>query len=362
MSYAPRSLDAIRTSMLDDFRNRYADANVGAHTTAYILFSVIAGAVWTVHWAARWVEDQLFPSSATESNLLRWATLYGVTRRPPEAADDGTFTFTGTDGLYLAGLQVALADGTTYTTTDTLVISGGTGDAPATCSSTGTDGNRDVGVTGTVLSAPSGVDAEAELSVAFTTGTDLETPESVLARLLLRLRNGADAGRDVDYEQWALEVGAVGFADALPLRRGEGTADVAVFTAVEASDGSLLPGPASGNLRAEVLAHLEGLRPLCADVQVPEVTEVNVDVEITDVVLTDGLVWADVEEAFELAASAAIHAVATGGTLARVQLIRQIAGVEGLLNFTLSSPAADVVATLDDSTVEKLVPGTLGTA
>lgn len=361
MSYSPRSYQEILDGLVADAANQWEAANLSPDSELYMRLAVIAGGIWSLDHGVRWVEDQIFPATADSTNLRRHAATWAVTPKPAVAASDGEVRVYGTSATVVpAGLVLTHTDGTTYTTTASVTIAGLHEDIPATCNQAGVVGNKSAtsGRVLTVSSPPSGVESTASIATGWTNGADDETDQALLERLLLRIRQGSAGGTASDYEQWALSVESVAFAYPLPLRRGAGTVDVVVCTAD--ADGHRVA--ASNLVRAAVADYLDTVRPVTADVTVPETTDVDVDVDITDLVLEEDLVISDVEDDIAAAVADAVRAVApqTGGmTLSRVALIRAIGGVDGVLNFTLAAPATDVTFTVDASDVELPTPGTV---
>lgn len=355
-SYAPPGVGDIAQAILDSYRNLMPGADTRSDGELYRRAQITAGAVWQVMWGIRWMEDQFFITSADGDHLRRWAAIYDITPLEPTVADDGALLLTGTNGTVVsAGIVAAALDGTLYTTTSGGTITDGELLVTAEAQEAGRVGNRVEGDELTVQSPPTGVDLTATVDTAFTDGTDAETNTALRERVLARVRAGNAGGTASDYEQWARAVPGVRFATCLPLRRGAGTVDVAVF----GEDGDGRRALPSDDLRADVLAALELERPVCADVGVPVLVEVLVNVVLADLVLDDGLEVDDVRPALEAAHKDVVAAVPPGGTLYRVQAIRALAAVEGVATFTLTSPSADVVSALSTTTVEVLMPGTL---
>lgn len=359
MAYEPLDFDDILQALLDDYRNRVPGADVSADSDPYIRCAVVAGAIWGLHYGLKYVEDQVFPDSADTDNLERHAATYEITRKAAVVADDGEIRLTGTESTVVAsGLTVAHEDGTTYTTTSGGTITGGILDVTADCDTAGTIGNKSGGQDLTVQSPPAGVDSAAEVVTAFEAGADEETDAALLARLLVRIRQGNAGGTASDYEQWALSVAGCAFAYALPLRRGAGTVDVAIC---QADSEGVRTNP-SASLRTAVLAYIDTVRPVTADVQVPVLTWVGIDVDVTLTVLDDGVEVADVTDAVTTAIEEVINAVEPGGTFYLTGLMRAISLVDGVIDFTISDPVANVVLTADDTIVEISEPGTITVA
>lgn len=65
--------------------------------------------------------------------------------------------------------------------------------------------------------------------VAFTNGVDEEKDESLLSRLLDKVRNPINGGNKNDYKQWAKEVPGVAEVEVIPLWNGPGTVQVIII-------------------------------------------------------------------------------------------------------------------------------------
>lgn len=359
MSYTVQTFDEILDGMLEDWRNRVPGVNTDAATEVYLRSAVVAGALWGAQCGLKYVENQIFPSTADLDTLRRHATTWGITPSAPAAADDGSITLTGTSGTVVAsGLVLSHADGTTYTTTSGGTIASGVLVVTAECNVAGVVGNKGVGTALEHQAPPLGVDLEAEVTTAFTSGQDAESKAHLLARVLNRIRRGNAGGTANDYEQWALTVEGVSFAYALPLRRGAGTVDVAVFGAD--GDGNRIPS--SSGVRGDVGAYIDTVRPVTASVQVPEIDLVSVDVEVTLTLLDEGLEVADVEAAVVAAIEALIYSVRPGASLYLTQLMRTVAAVEGVIDFDIVTPTGNVPSAATPDVCEALEPGTITVA
>ena len=95
-----------------------------------------------------------------------------------------------------------------------------------------------------------------------------ETDEKLRQRVLDHIRARGASGNAADYVAWALELQGVAAAAAVPLARGAGTVDV--YFAPEAD--------AQSDVAQTLQNHLEGLRPVGADVQVIQASPVAVHV------------------------------------------------------------------------------------
>lgn len=354
MAYDPPTFEEVRADLLDTYRNNITGAKVAAGSENYARASVAAAGTVLICQGVKTVERQIFPDTADLDSLVRHGGLYEIERRPATAATSGKILLTGTNATVVAaGLVGVYEDGTEFETTSGGVIALGVLDVDAIATTEGSAGNLVVDDVLTIQSPPAGVDGEATVSQDFSGGTDIESQAELLARVLARMRAGNAGGTDTDYEQWVLTVAGVVSADCLPTRRGPGTVSVAVYT--EGAGGYREPADAAK--RAEVLAYLETVRPVTAEVDVPAVTEVTSDVEVEILEYEPGYAEAGVRADVETAIKAYIYALLTGGTQYYVSLTRAISAVGGVRDFELHTPIDNVTCAVSSTTVEVLIPG-----
>lgn len=366
MPYQPTGFQNILDGMLDDARNRISGLDTTSDTELYAFLASVAGGIWMLSYGLKWVEDQIFPASCDDDNLDRHAATYDLSRKAAQAASNGSVRITGGVGavgtVLPAGTRLLTSDGVGYTTdaNATMVLAFSPGPMAlaafvgATCEETGTTGNRSSGELLTVEDPPTGVNSEASIDVGFSDGAEAETSAQLLRRLLLRIQSGGAGGTEADYVQWALEVTGASYASCLPLRRGAGCVTVVVFGEEEG-----YPVDPGAGIRADVADYIETVRPVTAEVDVANPTELSVAVTVEITELDDGYELDDVEETVTTAIKDVIYAVKPGGTLFLKQLIRAIAKVDGVLDFEITTPTANVSAACTETALEWLVPGTV---
>lgn len=358
MSYAPPTFEQARDQLLDVLRNKLPGADVSPASENYARACLAAGAATLICYGVSYVERQIFPDTADTSNLERHAKLYGRDRKQATAADNtGAVRLTGTNATVVAaGLSCVHEDGTEYLTTAGGVIADEELTVAAVAVTKGAVGNKRAGDELTVQSPPAGVNAVATIAGDFSGGTDIETNVALALWVLARMQAGNAGGTAADYESWATSIDGIISADCLKRRRGAGTVSVAVYT--EGADGIRVP--ANADKRAEVLAYIETKRPITAsEIDVPEITEVELDLEVQVLEYDPGYDEAAVRAAAVAAVKAAIYAIRTGGTAYWVMLNRTIASVDGLRDYDLLAPVDNTTAAVDASTVEVLIPGTV---
>jgi len=210
-------------------------------------------------------------------------------------------------------------------------------DVPARAAEPGSAGN--VG-SGTVLSmavAPVGV-SRVTNPEPFAGGVDEEKDEALRERVLetfQRLPNGANAAF---YQQGALSFPGVAAAQVLPRSRGVGTVDVVIATEAGLPDDDLL---------AQVWAWFEERREIAVDVAVlaPKVKSVDVTVRVK---AREGRDAAAVRQAVKDALSAWFTGGRLGKDLLRAQLGGVVFGVEGVENYAITLPDADMAVAADE--------------
>ena len=192
---------------------------------------------------------------------------------------------------------------------------------------------------GTILQmavAPVGV-SRCTNPAAFTGGTDREDDETLRARVLetyRRLPNGANAAF---YQQGALSFDEVAAAAVIPRPRGVGSVDVVVSTAA---------GAPSAELLEELEDYFEARREIAVDVQVraPEMETVDVAVQVAAEENQDAQA---VRGAVEAALRGWFDGRRLGQSVLRAALGELVFHVEGVANYVLAAPAADVAVEAD---------------
>jgi uncharacterized phage protein gp47/JayE len=309
-----------------------------------VLSSVWAGAVHSLYGFQDWLSKQLFGDTAEREQLLRMAAMYGIT---PTAATyaTGNVTATGTDGESIpVDTILRLDEETSYRVTTGQVIASGTATLPVTAVLAGDDGNLPEDSSLTFESPIAGVDATATVAVdGIAGGFDEEGTEELRDRYLLRLREPPEGGADQDYEAWALAVAGVTRAWVYPHENGLGTVVVRFVM-----DGEVDIFPDAGAVTTMQTA-LDAERPITAEVTAEAPTELAVAFTIE--VVPDN---ADTREAVEAELADLLARVAEPGdgagrgTVLLSQIRTAIGIAEGVTDYTVTVPAANVVPALGE--------------
>lgn len=301
-----------------------------------IISRAMAAAAHLCHGHLEWIARQIMPDTADPENLRRWASIWGIVPQPATYSQ-GPVTITGQAGKVLAaGTVILRADGRRYLLdAEATVGGGGTVSADITAEEPGLDGNAEVGIPLSLETPDSAITAIVVGSGGLALGTDEETEESILERLLERIQLPPLGGADADYERWAKEVPGVGQAWCYPANQGPGTVGLA-FTTDDPDD--LIPGP---SLVSEVQDYIDARRPVTADFTAFAPTPVDLDFSI------------ELKEADTSAIRAAVEAELKdllqresepGGTILISRIREAISIASGEVDHELTSPSADVTS------------------
>jgi uncharacterized phage protein gp47/JayE len=319
---------------------------------ARILAKVVAGAAHMLHGHLEFLSKQIFPDKAERDYLIRWGALFGLSLTPAEYAT-GNAACTGTNGKIIpAGAIVRRADGAEYTVDDEVTIAGGTATVALTAVVAGEDGNCDAGAELSFESPIDGVGSTVTVDAdEIGGGTDEETIEAFRTRVLERMQSAPHGGNAADYVAWAKEVPGVTRAWCFPNENGPGTV-VVRFVRDNDAPGSIIPS--SGEVAA-VLAHIVGTAPWYLDRLAPVTAVVSVAAP-TPRQLDFDLTLEPNTEATRAAVTASLEALLLriarpGGTIPLSQIQIAVGTSDGVSDFTINSPSADVVHAVSEMAV-----------
>lgn len=171
----------------------------------------IAGVAHGLHGHLAWVAEQIIVDQASERFVLRYAGLFGLSRRPATAAA-GSLTVTGSGGTLPAGtVWIRVADGLTFTTdVEVAPVTSATAAITAATGFEGSAGNLETGTKLQLVSSIVGVDNEATvLAPGLAGGAEQESIQALTLRLLDRIQRPPLGGAPGDHRTWALEVPGV---------------------------------------------------------------------------------------------------------------------------------------------------------
>ena len=314
-----------------------------------------AAQVFSLYVQAGWVARQAFPQTAEREYLDRHAQLRGLERKEPVAAR-GVVRFAGeisenTDRPIPAGTVCMTAGLIRFETIEDGLLAAGQAhvDVPVQALVPGISGNVAAGTILSMAVAPAGISACSNPSPC-QGGVDREGDEQLRQRVLdtfQRLPNGANAAF---YQQGALSFDPVAAAVVVPKPRGTGTLDVVVATHQGLPDRDLLD---------ELAKYFQRRREIAVEVQVraPQTQAVQVAVQVAPhSEYRAEQVLEEVEDA--------VRGWFTGQRLGHDVLLAQLGsliyGCDGVANYAILSPTADVeveqdvLPVLDTLTVEEM--------
>ena len=268
MPFDRPTLPELRDRIRRDFNARLPGADaIMRESNLRVIADVLAG-LSTLHYGYQeWLSKQLFPDTAESVFLERWASIWGITRRPATASI-GAIAVRGTPGAPVTSdAEWQRVDRVRYhASAGVIIASDGTAIQPVEAEVPGSAGNADEGVTVTTVTALAGVVADGTVAApGIGGGADEESDEQLRARLLARIQAPPHGGSASDYVEWALEVPGVTRVWVAPQEQGPGSVVVrfCMDDANHAPDG--IPTPADV---AIVQAHLDLVRPVTAVVVV----------------------------------------------------------------------------------------------
>lgn len=294
-----------------------------------------AGLMHGLYGYQEWASRQVLPDTADTEGLERWANDLGVPRKPATFAE-GPVVFTGEEAAIIpTGTVLQRADGQRYLTLADVAIASGEATVDVRAELAGFLGNSAAATTLSLVSTVFGVSSVVTVDTGGVVGgTDEETDDDLLVRVLQRMQNPPLGGAAADYVRWALEVPGVTRAWCLPEHFGVGT--VGVTFATDDDPGGAIPGPTKV---AEVQAYIDERRPVPADVTVFAPGTVTVNFTFTDLEPNSAAVQTSIEAALR---DLVVREGTPGQPLLLSHIREAISTAPGEEDFTLTVPAADV--------------------
>jgi uncharacterized phage protein gp47/JayE len=276
MPFERPSIETIYGRMKADLEQRLDHTNWIFESMLLIALVVFAGAIYLVYGFLVRLSKELFFTTADE--FVPWHhQLWGLPEKDANKASTGEngYRFTGVDATVIDRYtEVQTAGGVVFRTDEEVTITSGSALVGLTAKVKGSEGNVESS-TMTLVSPIIGVDSEGTVLVQPTGGTDAETVDEGIARLLQRTRNPPGSGNRGDYERWALEVSGVGRAWTRSATEWKGAGTCAVIVAT--SDLSIV----DAQTRTAVTEYIEDRRPIGADVDIVDPVPVSFGFEIS---------------------------------------------------------------------------------
>ncbi|EOI6423968.1 baseplate J/gp47 family protein [Yersinia enterocolitica] len=348
MPHITPTVEAVRDNILRDIRNLLAAADISQDSDYFIRASSVASCAAGIYQDQGWIVRQIFPDTADIEFLELHCRTRGIVRKPANTAT-GTIDLTGEPNATVASGLTVTRDALSFVTTEQATV-GLDGKLTVTAQATiaGTAGNTAQVMSGTLSSTPDGLDTTVIIGI-MRGGTDQESPEDLLARLLDIIRRPPAGGNKYDYKRWALEIPGVTAAYVYPLRRGLGTVDIVITSA----DG--LPSEA---IIAATQTHIDDVRPVTAKsslVMSPTIKTFDIDVKVTLSGITLDVAATLIKESL----NNYINRLIPGETFIRSQAEMLVSLITGVTDRQIITPANNVVPQVDDAVVEWLRVGVI---
>lgn len=336
-----RSVEEIYQEMLSCFEERTGlEPREGCDLSARLY--ALAAQVCALYIQADWVTRQAFPQTAEGNCLDYHAQLRGLERKPAVAAE-GVVQFAAGEAVAVPrdipqGTVCMTAGLVRFETTVSAVLEAGelTVDVPVRALEPGRAGNVSAGAIVSMAVAPMGI-LSCTNQLPCAGGADGEEDEELRTRVLesfKRLPNGANSAF---YQQAALSFEQVAAAAVIPRPRGVGSVDVVPAT---------LSGLPDRELLAELESYFEERREIAVDLKVraPETVTVDVAVQIEP---GEGRSREEVLSRVEQTVRSWFTGRLLGQRVLLARLGSLIYGCDGVANYTIEAPAADVAVKED---------------
>ncbi|MDF7670231.1 baseplate J/gp47 family protein [Orbaceae bacterium ESL0721] len=164
-----------------------------------------------------WISRQIVPHLADDEILLLFCQFWGVQRKvATKATGDLTVTLQG-EAVIPAKTQWQTEDGFIVENPTSAILKAGTATIPVEAVVDGAAGNREGDLEFSLISPIINLENRAMLSKeGMTTGADIESINSLRARLLFRVQYPPSGGNKWDYIRWARECAGVTRAWCIP--------------------------------------------------------------------------------------------------------------------------------------------------
>jgi len=336
MAFARPTLATLISRIASDIGSRLPGAMAmlrRAMTT--IIGRALAGAVHGLYGHQEWIARQILVDTCDEDTLARHAAIWGVPQKAASQAN-GPVAIVGIDGSTLpAGNAFMRGDGTEYVTQADATIVAGIASVNVTAVVAGAAGDAVSGTALTLAAPVAGINSVASVDIAgIGGGADVEDVEAWRARVIARIQQKAKGGTSEDYIEWAESVAGVTRAWCYAKELGLGTITVRFVT--DNAPGGLIP---DGATVTAVQNYIDSVCPVDADVTV--LAPVADPLAFTLHLVTDS---ADIRAAVQAELQDLIaRAAVPGGTLLITDIEEAIKTAEGVTDYVLTTPAANVV-------------------
>jgi len=172
----------------------------------FVLSKTLAGQFNGAYGYLDWILDQLFPDTADEEFIRRWASIKKLTPIGSEKSKGSVDVIGAFGSTITAGTQLQRIDGVRFTVDVFTVLSSSPQSVAITSKLAGADTVTAAATALTFVSVPVGIDSEAIVDGSgITGGRDEETVAELLVRVLDSFRFPPRGGSAKDHDVWAKE-------------------------------------------------------------------------------------------------------------------------------------------------------------
>ena len=309
-----------------------------------IRLKVLAGEIFALSGEMSHLQEQVFAQTAVGEYLDRHAETRAVTRKPA-LKSKGSLVFSRE---YPAGYDIAIPVGVLCSTrsnpqihvetTDDAVLKAGQTSVTvaAEAITAGSAANIAPGEICLMITGAQGI-SSVQNTLAFSGGSDAESDDMLRARLLTSYRNISNTTNAAFYYDIAMSQNGITGANILPRKRGRGTVDVVI-----ACDSTVTEATAAAELKAR-LAHEKEIN---VSVEVYPAIRDSLNLTVRIAVDNDGdfgLITAACCECIEKY----ISSLSVGEPLLLARLGRELLGLDGIHNYRIVSPSADIITSAE---------------
>jgi len=218
---------------------------------------VLSGLSSGIYGDQQKVNNDTFVSSARPEALILKGLDLGISRQPATQAESVQVRISGVNGTVISPGDLTLI----YSATNILyinltggIIAGGILDVVIRSQATGQIGNVIAPDTLNLVSPPAGVSQVANLIQSLADGSDIETIDSLRARILSRQQQPPAGGNSTDYPNFAFEANtSVRSAFVRRFGRGLGTVDIYITTGTTDVDTAITNGLAINRIPSSIV-------------------------------------------------------------------------------------------------------------
>lgn len=272
--YQIPTLDDVRSEILRDIQSLEPAADIEVDSDYYVRASALASCAVGLYTHQNWIVRQYFPDTADSEYLEMHSKLRNIYRKNATYASGSLKVFGTVGSTIQEGLQVKYGERFYVTKSSGVIGDDGFVTVRVIAMATGASSNVKSEGKAQLTAAPVGVSSDCLLLPDVTGGTEVESDAALLARLLERIRRPSSGGNKNDFRQWAESIDGVTSAFIYPLRRGEGTVDIAI------TSGDTVP---SDEIVQATQAYIDEVRPVTAKsvyVLKPVEKQVNFNIKV----------------------------------------------------------------------------------